>query len=158
MLNVTFPYEKEFRRFAYPGVSRRGQCYLKVRVNQEGRAVFLCAQLLNYTGTSVTNAVEDILVGVVGELANEGVFKNLSRRNWFKKSPQLELEVARTCRWIEHYPPGAGLAPNGSYALVSFDSNLSPAWNYMDLARAATICEVDQKFLRVAPDELHHGS
>lgn len=151
-------FQKDFSRFQFPGFGQVGTCFLRARVNPDGTAVFLCAQLKNYTGTSVTNAVEDIFVNAASTLEEAGVFKP-KRAHWYSFRRELNIvEVAARSRWVEFYPKGTGISCEDSYALVSFDSDLRPVWNYVSLERAIKVCGVGPEFFCVPPEELQYAS
>jgi len=147
-------FEKDYPRFKFPGFGQTGTCFLRVRVNSDGTSVFLCSQLKNYTGTSVTNAVEEIFVKAVEVLQQEGVYKP-KRKHWYSLKPELDIQaVAARMRWVEYYPKGTGVFDSDSYALVSFDSELRPVWNYMSLSRIIKECAVPETFFQVSGENL----
>ena len=153
--------DKEYQRFRFEGVGSQGTCFLRVRVRSSGLVV-LCSQLLEYYGTSVTNAVEQILVETIEQLqADVGLDHLIAAKPWWRsridKNGIIEQVVRRTA-WVEHYPPGAGLAPAGSFALVAFDSKLHPVWNYVSKDVAAAECGVEPGFLKVDTRLLHYGA
>jgi hypothetical protein len=149
-------FQKDFQRFNFPGLGQIGTCFLRARVNPDGTSIFLCSQLRNYTSTSVTNAVEEIFVKVVSELQKSGVFK-LQRPHWYSLKGQLNFaDIAVRGRWVEYYPKGTGISGEDSYALVSFDSELRPVWNYVSLERAAKECGVEQDFFSISPEDLEY--
>ena len=149
----------EYRRLQFRGFNGSGECYLRVKMMPGGGLVFLCVQLLDYGGTSVTNGVEAILDAAVEKLDADGLLPDSFRPPFYvrNKEKRLVMNVARHARWVEHYPPGAGLVSDGSYALVSFGDNLSPVWNYMSRAAAAKACEVVEDFLDVNLASLVYG-
>lgn len=146
----------EERRFKFRGFNGIGECYLRVKKVDNDGFVFLCTQLLNYQGTSVTNGVEEILYAAVKCLAERDELPKSFRPPFYArhKAGRLVMSVVRHARWVEHYPPGAGILPDGSYALVSFADDLSPVWNYMSRADAARFCEVEEEFFNVDPISL----
>jgi hypothetical protein len=147
-------FQKDFRRFQFPGFGQIGACFLRVQVNPDGTSIFLCSQLKNYTSTSITSAVEEIFVKAISELQKAGLFK-LKRPHWYSLKRELSFSdiVARSL-WVEHYPKGTGISNKDSYALVSFDRNLSPAWDFISLERAIKICGVEKEFFLVSPEDL----
>lgn len=150
-------FQQDFRRFHFPGFGQIGTCFLRTRVNSDGTSIFLCAQLRNYTSTSVTNAVEDIFVKAANTLKKAGVFK-LQRAHWYSLKRELNFaDIAARSRWVEHYPRGTGISSEDSYALVSFDSALRPVWNYVSLERAAHECGVEQAFFFISPEDLQYA-
>lgn len=136
--------------------SERCTCFLRARVNPDETSIFVCSQLRNYTSTSVTNAVEEIFVKVVSELQKTGVFK-LKRPHWYSLKGELNFAgIAARSRWVEYYPKGTGMSGEDSYALVSFDSEMCPVWNYVSLECAAKECGVEQVFFFIAPEDLEY--
>ena len=127
-------YETTEPHFSYPGVSRDGQCFLRIRIRQ-GTPIFLCVQLKDYTGTSITNAVEDILKCAIKMLVKKGVVASKRKKSFrdflsqehfdMKKNEDLLRFFSEKSVWIAHYPPNTGLAPGGSFALVKFDAQLN---------------------------------
>lgn len=150
-------FQKDFRRFHFPGFGQVGTCFLRARVNRDGTSIFFCAQLRNYIGTSVTNAVEDIFVKAVRALYDEGVYK-LHRKRWYSLRRELNYEhIAAHSRWVEYYPKGTGISDKDSYALVSFDSELRPVWNYVSLERAARECGVTEDFFVISSEDIQYA-
>ncbi|MFK3797160.1 hypothetical protein [Pseudomonas sp. NPDC088444] len=151
----------EYPRFKFPGVASAGTCFLKVWVRPSGLVV-LCSQLLEYYGTSVTNAVEDILVSAIKQIHEDiGLDHLVTPTRWWKFGADHESFVSQVVRrtvWIEHYPPGAGLNPAGSLAFVAFDKDLHPVWNYVSKERAAGECGVDPAHFEVDPRLLKYES
>lgn len=145
-------------RFEFMGFGSRGTCFVRTQVRQGG-VIVLCAQLKKYQGTSVTNAIEDIYSRVVSRLAKEGALKLPGFRLWsfFKRENSFE-SIASQIVWVEYYPPGAGMFPNGSYALVNFDSQGSPVWNYVSREYILQECGLDQWFLEISPELLEYAN
>lgn len=153
--------EKEYLRFSFPGFGSEGKCYLKARISSEG-IVIICSQLLNYNGTSVTNAVDQILLIAINRLQQEvGLNHLVDAKPWWRlfsdRGKFIEQVVKRTA-WVEYYPPGTGLADNGSFALVAFDNNLNPIWNYVSEDVAAAQCGVPIEFLKIDPERLDNAA
>jgi len=152
--------DKEYPRFKFPGFGSTGTCFLRVRIRPHGMVV-LCSQLLDYHGTSITNAVEKIFVEAVAQLEEEvGLNILVEASPWWKfgkKRRDAFSQIVRKTVWIEHYPPDAGLDPKGSFALVAFDSALHPVWNYVSAAEASAEGGVEPEFLRISPDRLRYG-
>lgn len=159
--NQTEPVYKEYPRFRFPGFGSEGTCFLRVWVRPSGLVV-LCSQLLEYYGTSVTNAVEQILVAAIERLQEDvGLDHLVAPRRWWRFRADHEdfiSQVVRRTVWIEHYPPGAGLHPAGSFAFVAFDSDLHPVWNYVSKETAAGECGVDAALLEVDTQFLKYES
>lgn len=151
--------DKDYPRFNFPGFGSQGTCFLRARVRPSG-VVVLCSQLLGYYGTSVTNAAEQILVAAITRLQQDvGLDHLVPAQRWWQ--PRLDEdkfigEIVRRILWVEHYPPGAGLNPVGSFALVAFDSNLHPVWNYVSKEQAATECGVKAEFFELDTELLHY--
>jgi hypothetical protein len=152
------PEQKEYPRFKFPGFGSEGTCFLRARVGVDG-VVVLCSQLLNYHGTSVTNAVEKILLLALDQLQRDVGLEHLVQAKPFWKlwgGRVKTEELVRRTVWVEYYPPGAGLAPHGSFALVAFDNNLHPIWNYVSKNEAAEACGVSPEFLDVEIGRLEY--
>lgn len=151
--------DKEYPRFKFPGFGSQGTCFLRARVRQSG-VVVLCSQLLEYYGTSVTNATEQILVAAIERLQEDvGLNQLVAPKPWWRlRADRDEFigQIVRRMVWVEHYPAGAGLDPAGSLALVAFDSSLHPVWNYVSKKVAATECGVEMGFLEVDPRLLRY--
>ncbi|MET4676209.1 MULTISPECIES: hypothetical protein [unclassified Luteibacter] len=137
--------DRDYPRFEFPGFNTDGHCFLRVRV-QGQNAVFLCAQLIGYHGTSITNGVEAIFEQAVKQLRHDGLYSS---------SPPPDLiSAARRSRWIEYYPEGTGSVSRDSFALVAFDASLNPTWNFVDRQKAARSCEVEPSFLSIPRESL----
>jgi len=133
-------FTKDYPRFSFPGLNSPGCCFLRTQV-KNNRLVFLCVQLIGYHGTSVTNAVSNIFSAAVKQLRSEGAIPN---------DPKIGLnEVARRSVLIEHYPPELGDPPQGSYAMIGFDTYLSPIWGFVSRQQAAQHSGVSEDFLTV---------
>lgn len=139
---------EEHLPFKFQGFWNEGNCFLRI-VIKEKKVVFLCCQLPEYMGTSITNAVESIWSEAIEQLfrartdCGERVLEistNLTiLEKIFKSKQAIEQEskqdfltfVSRNSIWIEHYPTNVGLADNGSYAIVQFSEGGEPTWNYV---------------------------
>ncbi|MCF5199911.1 hypothetical protein [Pseudomonas syringae] len=118
-------------------------------ISRNGSIVFLCCQLPDYYGTSVTNAVESIKAeaieallraytdegtAVMETVIKPGYFARLLHPRGFFDQHAKQVAIAyirKHSMWIEHYPAGVGLAHSGSYAIVHFSENGEPSWNYV---------------------------
>ncbi|AQT51242.1 hypothetical protein BHQ31_14985 [Burkholderia cenocepacia] len=164
MLNPDFT--RTLPHFTFSGVSRPGKCDLKLIATND-TMVCMAIQLSNYSGTSITNAIEDIRARIVALLINEavetsgkpspsvkfvrtgGVFQRILTS---KRAAEVQKRTAGrkilidNMRIVEHYPSGTGLAPGGSYSLVTFDSNGDPEWTYMTKNAVASACGVPTTF------------
>lgn len=146
--------DEEYPRFEFPGFIAKGQCFLRFRI-ANGAIVVLCAQLINYRGTSVTNAVEHIFRELVLKLIQTGKVEKIVQKKFSERIlgggfiQRATVEIARRVSWIEHYPHETGIWNEPSYAIVRFDSRLSPVWNYVDKEFAAKQAGVDPEFLSV---------
>lgn len=151
--------DKEYPRFEFPGFGSQGTCFLRARVRPSG-VVVLCSQLLEYYGTSVTNAAEQILVAAIERLQEDvGLDHLVAVKPWWRlRTDHDEFigQVVRRMVWVEHYPPGTWLDPAGSLALVAFDSSLHPVWNYVSKKAAAAECGVEAEFFEVDTRLLHY--
>lgn len=156
-------FDATIKRFSFPGVARDGMCFLRICIRKR-TPVFLCTQLKDYTGTSITNAAEAILKCAINKLVNEGVVvsrRNKSLRDYFseehfnkKKYNDIVRFFSERTVWIEHYPPDAGIAPGGSYAIVKFDMQLNPSWSYVRKETAIRASGLEPSFLDVPYENL----
>jgi len=138
-------FQKDIRRFQFPGFGETGTCFLRARVNPDGTYIFLCSQLKNYTSTPITSVVEEIFMKAVRELRYAGLLNR-----------ELSLSDIVACsRWVEHYPKGTGRYGEDTYALVDFASGANPAWDYVSLERAIMECGVEEDFFFISPEDLH---
>lgn len=153
--------DKEYVRFEFPGFGSQGTCFLRARIRPSGM-VILCSQLLNYHGTSITNATEQILLSAIDRLNKDvGLERLYPPKPWWQiwRNHNIVVEhVVRRTMWVEHYPAGTGLLDNESFALVAFDSNLHPIWNYVSKEEAARECGVEAEFLEVDAEQLRYAS
>ncbi|MGE8453805.1 MAG: hypothetical protein ACN6OP_24990 [Pseudomonadales bacterium] len=160
-------FAKDYFPFQFPGFGRPGHCFLRVNLFDSNVSV-LCAQLKDYHSTSVTNGLEGIIDSLVDTLLKERLTSGKSVVEVIEKFPLLrrltrsDQEVSRSrylsarrkllerCRWFEYYPPSAGVADEGSLALVSVRNAGAPSWSYaMPEAFAA---EVPEGFFHIAED------
>lgn len=155
MSQYAVEFKRDFPRFKFQGFNSEGVCFLRAwgirRADGRLNITFLCAQLSNYHGTSITNAVESIFSKAVDQLREEGLL--LVPRFSGKKHDDL-VAVAESSQWVEYYPPGVGLDPSGSYALVALDDQLHPSWNYVSKEDAAEECAIDTQFFDIPMDQL----
>jgi hypothetical protein len=134
-------YQEDILPFRFRGFWSEGACFLRIRI-KENKILFFCVQLPNYTGTSVTNAIENVFEAAVDYLLEKNIIivnENLGFLDKiFTKKEKLEKKryesafnyILSNSILIEHYPPGTGLAEDGSFAKVNFGSSGEPAWNY----------------------------
>lgn len=151
--------DREYKRFIFPGFGSQGTCFLRARVRPSGLVV-LCSQLLNYHGTSVTNAAERILLAAIDQLQKDvGLDHLMAAKPWWRfwNDHRNFDQVVRRTIWVEHYPLGAGMAADGSFALVAFDSSLHPVWNYVSKEEAAAECGVEVAFLEIDTNRLQYA-
>jgi hypothetical protein len=110
----------------------------------------------------VTNAAEQILVAAIEQLQEDvGLDHLVEVKPWWRfraNHDEFIEQVMRRMVWVEHYPPGAGLDPTGSLALVAFDSGLHPVWNYVSKKAAAAECGVESAFFEIDSGQLEYGS
>ena len=151
------PIDREFKRFIFPGFGSDGTCYLKVRITNEA-VIFFCSQLINYSGTSITNAIENILTTAIKQLERDGDLDRFQKKNWnpfARRRSAIELLEGRIA-WVEYYPVEAGISNSETYALVAFDAALHPIWNYVSKSTAAEQCGVEETFLEVDPKRINY--
>ncbi|MBF5040531.1 hypothetical protein INP77_13610 [Methylophilus sp. 13] len=143
-------YKKDYLPFKFKGFWQEGNCFLRV-VSKDRKIVFLCCQLPNYHGTSITNAVESIRSRAVEVLLTEvnsndkpviDVSLELSlAERLINSSVDIERDkkhkifdfIRKNSIWIEHYPAGHSIDANGSYAIVRFSQSGEPSWNYVSI-------------------------
>lgn len=155
MATVSFPHVGSFHRLRFAEPAHSGQCHVKYHVDASGKAIFLCSQLRGYTGTSVTDAALEIYMATVARLDERDVFHELKiKKRLFKPAQNVFLCVARTCRWIEHYPAGTGRRAGDSYSLVRFDCQLGPIWTHIDLAAAIAASDPPASFFDLSHEDL----
>ena len=135
------PNQDDHATFRFPGFMSEGRCFLRVIENNK-KYIFICAQLKDYYGTSITNAIEQI-----AQKAAKMVLPH-------KINPRELIKFIRKAIWIEHYPSGTGLVTNSSYAIVSFDENLNPSWSYASLEEISNQIGIEKAFL-IIPDNKH---
>ncbi len=139
-------FQKDIRRFQFPGFGETGTCFLRGRVNPDGSYTFLCSQLKNYTSTPVTSVVEEIFAKAIRDFKDAGL---VSRELSFS-------EILARSRWVEHYPKGTGRSSEDTYALVNFASGPNPAWDYVSLQRAIEKCAVEEGFFFISSEDLDY--
>jgi len=135
-------YEEDILPMRFEGFSSIGLCFLRIKV-QNGQVALLCAQLPDYTGTSITNAIEKVVEAAVLHLVSEkmievrdelGFVEKLFKKKSEINSKRIEAifrEFRSHLTLIEHYPEGVGINDNGSFARVSFSPSGEPIWNYI---------------------------
>lgn len=140
-------FTKDYFPFEFQGFIGPAHCFLRVIISNSNVFV-LCAQLKEYRNTSVTNGLESIVDQLVSTLMEERlqdgnpVLKVVEKFAFLRsltKSPEELRKIhhatarqrfMRRCRWFEYYPPGAGIADEGSLSLVTFSESGSPSWSY----------------------------
>lgn len=142
-------FYKDYLPFKFDGFWREGACFLRIVV-KNGKAIFFCSQLPNYTGTSVTNAIESVLEHAIHKLFEEKTEDKervvnfiedfsfireliLGKKNDERLLKELRRHILSESIWIEHYPPGEGLSDKGSFSIVNFTDSGEPIWNYIDI-------------------------
>ncbi|KGW87908.1 MULTISPECIES: hypothetical protein [pseudomallei group] len=159
-------FTRAFAHFTLSGVSHPGKCDLRVTATNDAM-VCMAVQLSNYSGISITNAIEDIRARIVALLVDESVKTSadgapalmfirtggiLQRIFTSKRAAEAQKRAAGrkalidNMRIVEHYPSGTGLAPDGSYSLVTFGSGGDPEWTYMTKDAVASACRVPTAF------------
>jgi hypothetical protein len=134
-----------------------GQCYLRVIASNE-RIVFFFAQLPDYVGMSISNGIEGVHKSATEFLlqqeTDEGksIVEVMKPPKFIQSLPStlslwLSKKIFRHCLnafeskcvWIEHYPPGLGLSPSGSFARIHFSRGGRPSWQFMDNEELASL-------------------
>ncbi|KPB91012.1 Uncharacterized protein AC503_1589 [Pseudomonas syringae pv. maculicola] len=106
----------------------------------------MIAQLRNYYGTSVTNVIEEIMLGVVQRLGSEKAFPRA-----FSSGDKLYEDSV----WVEHYAEGIGFSPEGSWAIVTLDEGNNPDWEYVSLDSVVARSGVELDFFALSDEDLH---
>lgn len=126
--------------FEFPGYVATGRCDLTIDTDpQGGQPSVVCSQKRNYTGTSITNALEEIALKLYVDVAEKRLetpepeqSKVVSelKKFWKKHKPNglRDAYGSSAVRWIEHYPAGTGLVSGDTFREVVFDSEDSPLW------------------------------
>ncbi|EAS1759725.1 hypothetical protein BH012_09870 [Salmonella enterica] len=115
-----------------------GYCFLRVQI-VDGKIIILCAQLLNYHNTSVTNAVENVREAVLNALLQDGALKIHNQKNIFdlfrseeRTSSLIDLilfdYLNENSVWIEHYNAQVSINDQDRYSKVTFTGNYDPCW------------------------------
>lgn len=141
-------FRKEYFPLQFRGFGGPGQCFLRVWI-VDGKFLVLCAQLPEYFGTSITNAIEAIQEAVVKKLlgeksdTGESVFEIRLQfpfiRSLIASKASIEADIfskaiqifLRNCLWIEHYPRSTGIVDEDSYSIVNFGHDGAPSWSYV---------------------------
>lgn len=141
-------FRQDYLPFEFQGFWNPGNCFLRILIKNQ-RIVILCTQLPNYTGTSITNAVESVIEHAARKLHGEkdkvgqnivtykekfSLIRSLllgEKKNNERLIASLLEHLLSKSIWIEHYPPGEGLLHEGSYSRVSFTEAGEPIWNYL---------------------------
>lgn len=117
-----------------------GACYLRTRI-YDGKIFFFCAQLLNYTNTSVTNAVESVRDAAIKQLLRDGGLRfnyQKSVLDRFKSAERIDHDITRQLRdfvharsvWIEYYPPEFASWLSCHHSEVIFNERGEPHWTH----------------------------
>lgn len=138
-VKIAREWSHEWPRFDFKYGVLSGHCFLRVTISK-GVPIFLCAQLIDYFGRSITNSVERIFEKAIYELRKTNVIVSIRTRSPFdhlmpkRFSGLVDEDIykffLKESIWIEHYPPGTAITEDGTYALVRFDDEMNPSWNY----------------------------
>lgn len=115
-----------------------GYCFLRVQI-VDGKIIFICAQLLNYHNTSVTNAAESVRASAINALIQDGALKIHNQKNIFdlfsseqRKTSLINLMtfdyINDNSIWIEHYNSSISITDQDRYSKVTFTGNDDPSW------------------------------
>lgn len=158
-------YEIIEPRFEFPGFSNTGFCFLKISIKQ-GCPVFFCIQLKGYSGTSITNAVEDIFKRAISRLVEKEITTSTRKKSlsdYFfkekfeqKKHSDLVRFFSEKSLWIEHYPPEVGIITDGSFSIVKFDTHLHPSWSHVPKDKVVQISGLDKSFFNISDSNIHY--
>ena len=142
-------FSRDYLPFKFNGFWRDGACFLRIVV-KNGKAIIFCSQLPNYTGTSVTNAIESVLEHAIVKLFEEKTKDDkkvvnfiedfsfirdliLGKKNDERLLKELRKHILSESIWIEHYPPREGISNEGTFSIVNFTETGEPIWNYIDI-------------------------
>jgi len=143
-------FSEDYLPFQFEGFWKKGYCFLRI-VIKDGKVLCLCCQLPDYTGTSITNAVESVFEHAVLKLEDEKtedgkpvvtyheqfpLFKSLllgEEKHKLQRRKDLTAYVLANLVWVEHYPPEIGIREAGSFAKVIFTDSGEPIWNYISI-------------------------
>ncbi len=151
-------FDRDYPKFQFPGFTPEpGTCFIRARVTSLGLTV-MCTQLLKYRGTSVTNASEKIVLATIDQVDRDiGLQFLVPKRLWwpFKPDRSKVIQAAmKSLQWIEHYPKGAAMGSDATFAIVTFDEEMRPSWEYLDAGKIAQRCRVEPAFLQIDPSDL----
>lgn len=133
-------------KFSGAGV---GLCSLTIGTVKHGDPnitgyVIICSQKRNYSGISITNALETIAAQLFNNIwknelkmiapsGNPKILHGLLG-TWLKdlrekNSRNLgDIYQRKNAVWVEHYPAGTGIVPGDSFMEVRFDPEGFPTW------------------------------
>lgn len=149
-IEIEHGLQRHYPKFVFEGFWTPGVCDLRVYSHpgsissghQTTRVLFVCTQLPDYHGTSITNGVEVIREAAIRRLVEEGAVKARAKRSLaslLRSRSWMAEQERRACvsylrshsNWIEHYPQGAGLSEEATYAMVHFSAVGEPVWSYL---------------------------
>ena len=155
---------KDFIPFAYKGFYNKSYCAIKLKI-EDNRLLVFCIQFPYATGTSVTNAFEEIYESLLEKIIEETLLiakcktsfssfiKKLfmsSKSYEYRKTISVKKSFNQSVLWIEHYPPNVGILENGTFSIVSFDSNgKNPSWSYYDKNILVNEYQIENNFLDI---------
>lgn len=135
--------------FNFPGIRSEGLCSITIGTAKGGDPsiegyVIVCSQKKNYSGVSITNALETIAAQLfknvwenqltpLKPIGDERILHGLLG-TWLKelryKNKRSLGDIYRRERvvWVEHYPTGTGILPGDSFTEVRFDPDGYPTW------------------------------
>ncbi len=152
-------FQREFTRLRFDHASNPGQCFIRARISAD-QVLVLCTQLREYSGPSITNAVESIVTNALEELARCNALAPLvashPRWHFWRRAPKpAELVALARERlvWVEHYTRGCAIGPDATWALVVNPSD-APQWHYAKPSALARRFRVGADFFDVADSRL----
>jgi hypothetical protein len=123
----------------------------------EKNNVTLAAAISQYIKTSRFTKMLDDLVRKLKDSKNLTIFtlESIKLALEYREQQKAQSELTSNLLWVEHYPPGLGLAARGSYALVTFEGEgWSPQWHYVSLQWLADHTGLPELAFSVKPDVL----
>src|SRR5580698_3284716 len=149
-------------RFEFDAWQGPGHCYLRVEI-KDRRAVFVCAELMNYRGADSGHGRFSIRERVLNFLMEQGVVRPIRQRTFLDKFRPGRFEdkqredvieyFNRFSVWIQHYPGDELDWKKSPYTVM----NLRGTGRVLCNHRSEVIdrCRISAALLDISPDELN---